>query len=356
MKGYWCLALCMFVSCALGFLKLAAAESGKTENQAEDPALQIAEIMPRADRSLILDITQVGQRFVAVGERGHILLSDKQKSWQQVNAVPTRSTLTAVAASGERVLAVGHDGIILLSKDAGLHWTRQRVTPFDSQTNSQHNGVPLLDVIFINAQEGFAIGAYALFLQTTDGGETWRAHDFASMVQAEIKSSESTESTEFDGAEEMDLHLNGIAQTGDGSLFIVAESGAAFRSLDKGNTWQRLQLPYEGSMFGVIGYESQHVMAFGLRGNVFESHDLGNTWVKIDTGVGLSIMGGVGLKDGGAVLVGANGVMLSRSRSGQNLLQQVDAQGGVLSSVVVDPETGDWVISGENGLSRYQVH
>ena len=61
-------------------------------------------------------------------------------------------------------------------------------------------------------------------------------------------------------------HLNAIARTGSGALFIVGERGAAFRSRDSGATWQRLQLPYDGSMFGVIGYAADHVLAFGLRG------------------------------------------------------------------------------------------
>ena len=76
--------------------------------------------------------------------------------------------------------------------------------------------------------------------------------------------------SELELEDEADPHLNGIAKTGDGSLFIVAERGSAFRSTDEGQTWQRLKLPYDGSMFGVIGYENRHVLAFGLRGNVFE--------------------------------------------------------------------------------------
>ncbi len=40
--------------------------------------------------------------------------------------------------------------------------------------------------------------------------------------------------------------------TGDGALVIVGERGALLRSSDNGASWQRLRLPYEGSMFGVL--------------------------------------------------------------------------------------------------------
>ena len=93
-------------------------------------------------------------------------------------------------------------------------------------------------------------------------------------VDAESWNFDSDEDLDLD--EETDPHLNAITRTGDGSLFIVAERGAAYRSLDRGATWERIQLPYEGSMFGVIGYEGQHVLAFGMRGNAFEAP----TWAR----------------------------------------------------------------------------
>ena len=49
-----------------------------------------------AKRSLLLDVHGRGERAVAVGERGHILLStDSGINWRQV-AAPTRRTLTGV--------------------------------------------------------------------------------------------------------------------------------------------------------------------------------------------------------------------------------------------------------------------
>lgn len=330
-----------------------------------DPATLTAELMPNASKALVLDVAQSADRAIAVGERGHILVSESRTDWRQVEGVPTRSTLTAVAAVGNKAWAVGHDGVILHSPDGGLTWVRQRVTPYDPDSTDLHNGSPLLDVLFLDENNGFAIGAYALLLRTRDGGATWTpvalpaaagdAVDAAADDVAVADDDESWVMSEEDVAieEESDPHLNGIARTGDGSLFIVAERGAAYRSSDGGESWQRLSLPYDGSMFGVIGYEGRHVLAFGLRGNVLESQDLGDTWTEVHSGSDLSLMGGAGWAGGGAVLVGANGVVLTRTAGEANLLRHTHPDTAVLSSVLVLTPNGALVVAGENGVSAW---
>src|SRR5689334_16251355 len=62
-----------------------------------DSANQPAEIAPLAATSLLLDLAKAGERYVAVGERGHVLLSDDNgATWRQAKSVPTRAMLTAV--------------------------------------------------------------------------------------------------------------------------------------------------------------------------------------------------------------------------------------------------------------------
>ena len=72
-----------------------------------DYALQL----PGAEHSMLLDIAAAGERLVAVGERGHILVSEERgESWRQVE-VPTTAMLTRVFFFDETLgWAVGHDG------------------------------------------------------------------------------------------------------------------------------------------------------------------------------------------------------------------------------------------------------
>jgi len=354
------LATVLLAGLASGQLPSAAA----TITDAVDPSVATAEMMPRAQHSMILDLVDGAERAVAVGERGQILVSESRKDWRQIENVPTRSTLTAVTAVGNQLWAVGHDGVILHSSDGGLAWQRQRAMPYDPESTDLHNGVPLLDVLMLDASNGFAIGAYALMLRTSDGGATWTqvavggsadSGDEEIIDDAEAEGDDtwsmSADDTAIEG--ESDPHLNAIARTGDGSLFIVAERGAAFRSTDGGTTWQRLSLPYDGSMFGVIGFEARHVLAFGLRGNVFESLDLGDNWSRVESGETLSLMGGAGFANGGAVLVGANGIVLTRAQGNDALVQHTHPDVAVLSSVLILTPNGELMLAGENGLGNW---
>ena len=81
---------------------------------------------PLAVRALVNGLAIAGTRIVAVGQRGHVLLSDDAgKSWQQAE-VPVSSDLVAVSfPSASTGWAVGHDGVVLHSTNAGGRWTRQ---------------------------------------------------------------------------------------------------------------------------------------------------------------------------------------------------------------------------------------
>lgn len=332
----------------------------------DDPAIQLAEALPRVSHSLILDIAESTNRAIAVGERGHILVSESRRGdWRQVEGVPTRTTLTAVSAVGDRVIAVGHDGLVIGSSDGGLTWMRKRLAPFNPDSDDLKNGAPLLDVLMVDENNGIAVGAYSLMLRTRDGGETWQSLNILGKSDDEVTDTQNAddamandENWTFDDSdlaldEETDPHLNGITRTGDGSWFVVAERGAAFRSRDDGDTWERIQLPYEGSMFGVIGYAGSHVLAYGLRGNVYESTDLGDNWTKVETGTELSLMGGTGWQGGGAALVGANGVVLVRTTAAEPLKMATTPEGTVLSSVIAIT-AGELSLAGESGLSFFQ--
>ncbi len=356
---------------ATPLLVLAATLAAGTQGAWQDPATAEAERMPLVSRSLLLAGTQAAQRAVVVGERGHVLLSESRTDWRQARQVPTRSTLTAVAAVGDKLWAVGHDQVILHSADGGETWVRQHVSPWTpDKADDPRASAPLLSVLFLDDRRGFAVGAYGLLMRTDDGGQSWRRTDLvqergekddsASVAREEEGAEGGVEDWLFteedlELGEEEDPHLNAIVRTGDGSLFIAAERGAAFRSTDGGETWERISLPYEGSMFGAIGYEGRHVLVFGLRGHVFESFDLGDSWRPLETGTELSIMGGAPLADGGAVLVGANGLVLTRSAGEAGFRKSVHPDGAILSAVLPIQGTRHLVTLGENGISTYVV-
>ncbi len=348
---------------------------------ADDPSLVASEQVRLADRAILLDSVRVGEEIVAVGERG-IIVRGAGDAFRQVANVPTRSTLTAAFAVGQQIWAVGHDGVIVHSGDGGASWERQRADPWRAGSDDLQNGVPLLDVLFLDAAHGFAIGAYSLMLETRDGGKSWQRRSLrgpddvgAAVASADVTATAGTSpaddvddagndndswnfsADELDLEAETDPHLNAITRTASGGLLIAAERGTAFRSRDGGATWKRLKLPYAGSMFGVIGFSNEHALLFGLRGNVLETFDLGDTWHEVDSGVEASLLGGVAVGNGGAILVGANGVLLRRDKGDDafvvNRYRTASGESPILAGVVTDTR-GGLVVLGERGIAPYR--
>jgi len=307
------LALCVVV--APGVRMLAA----------DDDAVEWSLKAPLVERSLLLDVVSAGDALVAVGERGHVIVSnDGGTTWSQ-SEVPTRSTLTGVFFHDRKLgWAVGHDAVILRTTDGGINWKRVHWAPEDE--------TPFLDVWFADAENGIAIGAYGACFVTEDGGETW--------------------AQEMVGEE--DFHLNQIARSDDGRLYIAAEAGNAFRSDDGGGSWTSLSPPYEGSFFGVLPLEGETVLLFGLRGHLFRSEDAGETWAAVETGTTAMLNSGIRLADGRIVIVGLGGVVLVSNDGGRTFaLVQQSSRAGI--QALVDAGGGKLELVGEFGVRTLPV-
>src|SRR5699024_977411 len=123
-----------------------------------------------------------GERYVAVGARGHVLASADGRDWTQAESVPVRATLTGVAFSDGHLWAVGHDTTIIHSSDLGRTWELQYFEPlWDSPISEQ----PLLDVHFFDARRGLAVGAYGLIMRTADGGRNWTVEHMSDVMVSE---------------------------------------------------------------------------------------------------------------------------------------------------------------------------
>ncbi|NBB93146.1 MAG: hypothetical protein GVY32_08265 [Gammaproteobacteria bacterium] len=338
--------------------------------QAQDQAQSIepvpAERVPLADESLILDVTRAGERFVAVGARGHVLVSIDGSEWEQAESVPVRATLTRVEFVGGRLWAVGHDTTIIHSTDLGRTWSLQYFKPLWDGPISER---PLLDVHFFDANRGVAVGAYGLIMHTDDAGRTWTTENMEDQMTSEAieweQPEESDEETGDDPANEfydasqdfdrgcyefMECHLNAVLALDDQRVMLAAEGGYGFRSRDGGQTWESFRFPYPGSMFGLVPV-SGGVMAFGLRGHVQLSRDFGDSWEELDTGVTSTLLGGGIDPQGYPVMVGAGATVLTYNPISSDFQVQQDRLGSDYAAVAFD-ENGTMILAGENGLSN----
>jgi photosystem II stability/assembly factor-like uncharacterized protein len=319
-------ALSLFIFMGLGSTALAADSSSPASTPDNS---EFALESNKASRSLLLDVTHAGSRMVVVGDRGHILYSDDQgKTWTQAK-VPSRQLLTAVYfVDDQHGWAVGHDAQILASSDGGKTWSKQ----FEDLKRE----APLLDVWFKDLNAGIAVGAYGALLETTDGGQHWQ--DIGDRLDNEDQ-----------------YHLNGITYVKDAGLFIVGEMGSMFRSADDGQTWEKLEGPYQGSLFGAVGTAQPNtLLAYGLRGNLFRSTDFGSTWEPIalqgERGpLEFSIANASVLPDNSIVLVGNGGSVMRSTDDGESFTVANRSDRLSLSGVAED-DKGNLILVGQGGV------
>lgn len=335
-----------------------------------------------APTKLLNDATRVGDRIVAVGERGHIIYSDDGgQTWEQAK-VPVSVTLTAVDFGSEtHGWAVGHSGVVLHTADAGENWTLQltgidaaklAIASKETQIAAMEERIeeapesekgdlewalddvfftmeniqsdmdigpvnPLLGVWFEDDQHGFVVGAYGMVLRTEDGGDSWA--DWA----PKIKNAQS-------------FHLNNIAPIAGGALVIVGEAGQIHVSDDNGDTWTRRESPYPGSLFGVTGTgKVNEILAFGLRGNMLFSPDLGMTWRMVPNSAGATLNSGFVADDGRITLVGNGGVVLMSSDGAESFGDHFRSNREGIMSVVPVSDT-HLLIVGEGGVTLTDAH
>ncbi|WP_298378909.1 YCF48-related protein [Azospirillum sp.] len=310
-----------------------------------EPLDRPATLVRQPERAAFQAVAAAGGRLVAVGERGVIALSDdKGASWRQAK-VPVSVTLTAVAFPTPTLgWAVGHYGVVLHSRDGGESWVKQldgvaaaRIVadslPKDGSSHrigqlvEEGPDKPFLDLFFPTAETGFIVGAFGLALRTEDGGKSWT-------------------SLTLDLPNPDGLHLYairaGAISAGNEALYIAGEQGLLLRSDDGGRGFTRLSTPYRGSWFTAAVDASGALVLGGLRGNAFRSTDRGESWQPIELPAPVSVTAaGAG---------GASGRLLLANQAGQILTARPD--GGSMAPLPTPPlptPTG-LLDSGDGGL------
>ena len=335
--------------CALLAAGVLAASTGYA-----DPLKRPARSSALAQQRLITSIAAIGpQRLIAVGQRGHTLLSnDTGTTWSQ-SAFPLSSDLTAVQfVDAEHGYAVGHDGVVLASSDGGVQWTRLldgktantlaleqlQQAPADPdrarllaelQRNVESGpDKPLLAVHFSSPLEGFVVGAYNLIFQTRDGGKHWQSW--------------------YDRSDNSDklFNLYGI-QAHRGQLFVVGEAGLLMRLDTARQRFVRIATGYKGSFFGLLD-AGDALIAYGMRGNAVLSRDGGKQWNTIDSGLQASITASAKAGDGSLWLADQMG-HVSVSRDGGHRFAEVKLPFNMpLAAIYVTPNT--LVLAGARGV------
>ena len=316
---------CSALACAAlaaGLLWSADSNAGRFLAPIDTPAMTA--VRPQA--APLIAVTRAGNRVVAVGQRGVVVLSDDVAAWRQV-PMPLSSDFTAVSFPTPTTgWIVGQDGVILHSADAGETWVKQTDGMLLPQLMVEYyltrdasdpriakalkdarrmvedkDYKPLLGVWFDDVSTGFVVGEFGIIYATNDGGKSWKPwyHKIN---------------------DERGRHLHEIRRIG-GELYIAGEQGLLLKFDPQADRFVSMPSPYEGSFMGIFGKPGLLVI-YGMRGNAYRSTDHGATWQRMQTNTDALITAGALLDDGRIVLASENGKVLVSADAGKTFVAQ----------------------------------
>ena len=182
--------------------------------------------------------------------------------------------------------AVGAFGTIFRTRDGGESWH-----PQVSNTTEQ-----LFSVAFADAEHGWITGGSGLVLHTTDGGDTWQAQKSGTdrhlfVIRAldaqrawtvgdwgVILATHDGGATWQNRSLERDVILNGESWPDADHGWIVGEAGTILATSDGGQTWTNQTSGVEKTLFGVFLADLHHGWAVGLDGIILRTIDGGQSW------------------------------------------------------------------------------
>lgn len=187
----------------------------------------------RAERTALFDVVRFNGGFFAVGERGVAMHSDDGgKSWRGQRTPTTRTLVSVVVIDKERAVAVGHGASIVRTTDGGRTW--KAVEAEDAGSDS------ILGITLLGDGRLVAYGAYGMYLESADQGLTWTRRKVVD--------------------DEFEWHISHVTEVGS-RLYLVGEAGTIAVSEDRGTSWKKLDSPYKGSFFGLLGLKDGALLA-----------------------------------------------------------------------------------------------
>lgn len=321
------------------------------------PLRQPATMTPRAAQAVLTRVVLAGDRLVAMGERGLVVLSDDGgRQWRQAR-VPVSVTLTSASfADAREGWIAGHSGVVLHTTDGGETWSLQTDgvalakaglaqalglpdTDADRDRRIQQaqrlvdDGAdkPLLSVCFADARRGMVVGAFGLAAATEDGGKTWTP------CQNRL-------------ANPMSMHLYAVAHHGK-TWVVAGEQGVLMRSSDDGVSFQSMAAPAERTLFTATATRNGEFVLAGLLGAACRI-DPGSTAVTpIKLPAPLTILSCVEMRDGRVMLLAQGGRLFSsRDGGGQFAEQQLPRRAPLTS--LVETADGGLVATSLGGVAR----
>ncbi|MBD3383476.1 T9SS type A sorting domain-containing protein [candidate division KSB1 bacterium] len=284
----------------------------------------------------INDIQMIDSNLAfAVGTQGTIIRTDDGGlNWTMQFTDVTKEFFGVHFFNNTTGTVVGEDGIIMRTTNGGQNWIQQE----------SGVSVHLRSVYFETADIGIVVGDSGTVLKTGNGGNSWNrvtiqgdptmnlydiqikditteimiVGDDATMIRTSLGDIGFEdiigESVYFDP-----LSLRGLNHVSGSTWICVGLGGAAFRSLDNGDSWSPVSLPNINGrdLYDISFGTSTHGMIVGEEGVVYLTEDGGNTWSE-EQAESVRLLGLSAVDMNVAMAVGDSGTVLKSVDGGVN--------------------------------------
>jgi photosystem II stability/assembly factor-like uncharacterized protein len=347
----------LLVGAGLGLQAVLPSAALRAAEATPGPLGQPAGMTARAARGVLTRVVRAGDRLVAMGERGLVVLSDDGgRQWRQAR-VPVSVTLTSASfADARQGWMAGHGGVVLHTSDGGESWAiqtdgvtlakaalagaqglastvagRERAIQQAQRLVDEGADKPLLSICFADAQRGMVVGAFGLAATTADGGKTW-------MPCADRLPNPQS------------MHLYAAAHHGK-TWVVAGEQGVLMRSSGDRANFEPLPSPFKRSFFAAVATRNGGFVLAGLLGSACRIEPNGGAVAPITLPSPLTILSCTELRDGRVMLLTQGGRLLVSRDDGANFAEQQPSRREMLTSLA-EAADGGLVATSLGGVAR----
>ncbi|HJU92340.1 MAG TPA: YCF48-related protein [Pyrinomonadaceae bacterium] len=205
----------------------------------------------------------------------------------------------------------------------------------------------LRSVFFIDQNRGWLVGSKGTLLQTTDGGNTWKARSAPS------------------GDVVRDIFFiddrNGwiVCEVNQYELKTADEPRAyLMKTTDGGQNWKQVEIKdfnIDSVLVRAVFTRSGRGWTFGEGGAIYATRDAGDTWVRLQSPTRRLLLGGTFLDDDRGWIVGAGATIIQTSDGGdtwyQSQLPQVEKSVRFTATSFIDNRKG-WAVGSAGSVYR----
>jgi photosystem II stability/assembly factor-like uncharacterized protein len=217
-----------------------------------------------------------------------------------VPSTTSHTTYDFAFLSATKFIAVGGNAantstggnVVSTSTNAGATWTSVNTS-----------GEPtMLGVHCFNDTDCIAVGGAVTIFKSTDGGVNWVKKDFSS--------------TATEAYFDVNFPTRAIGFAAGGSPTAPATGAIMKKTLDSGNTWTSVTLPFTNTIYGIhfVNADSGFVVCNG--GKIWITSDAGASWAQQTSPVTTDLNKIQMLNDNVGYIVGASGVILKTTNAG----------------------------------------